>query len=261
MAHPLHNAFGIVEDNTYQTGSQAKGGNEMTSQDDQYPMSQLPAKKRNLQDMCRQADQLFFHMLFHTQQGECAMSSVTTPSTINGVNVEQLGASISAIQGEPGLAKFQFRAKNTWINGGHNRTTIKEFYGVGKEDTNRTEPFVLDADEPPVLLGEDQGANPVEFVLHALTACLTTSMVYHAAAQGIKIDSVESRLEGDLDLRGFLGLSKEVRPGYQNLRAHFTVKSDAPAEKLRELTKHSPVFDIVSNPVPVAISVNTERNN
>ena len=190
------------------------------------------------------------------------MSSVTTtPTTINGVNIEQLGANINAIQGEPGLAKFQFRATNTWINGGHNRTTIKEFYGVGKEDTTRTEPFVLDADEPPVLLGEDQGANPVEFVLHALASCLTTSMVYHAAARGIKIDSVESRLEGDLDLRGFLGLSKEVRPGYQNLRVHLSVKSDAPAETLRELTKHSPVFDIVSNPVPVVISVNKEETN
>lgn len=189
------------------------------------------------------------------------MPTITTHHNINGVNVEQLGASISAIQGEAGLARFQFRATNTWINGGHNRTTIKEFYGVGKEDDNRTEPFILDADEPPVLLGEDQGANPVEFVLHALAACLTTSMVYHAAAQGITIDSVESRLEGDLDLRGFLGLSQDIRPGYQNLRVHFTVKSDAPAERLQELTKYSPVYDIVSNPVPVAISVTTEKSN
>ena len=233
----------------------------MTSQDERDLNSQTPAEKQNLQDMCRQADQLFFHMLFHTQPGGCAMSSVATTSTINGVNVEQLGASIHTIQGEPGLAKFQFRATNNWVNGGHNRTTIKEFYGVGKEDTTRAEPFVLDADEPPVLLGEDQGANPVEFVLHALASCLTTSMVYHAAAQGIKIDSVESRLEGDLDLRGFLGLSKDVRPGYRNLRVQFTVKSDASAETLRELTKYSPVFDIVSNPVPVAISVHTIGTN
>jgi len=218
-------------------------------------------EKRNLQDMCRQADQLFFHMLFHPKQGGCAMSTVTTLSTINGVNVEQLGANITAIQGDTGLAKFQFRATNSWINGGHNRTTIKEFYGVGQEDTTRTEPFVLDADEPPVLLGEDHGANPVEFVLHALASCLTTSMVYHAAARGIKIESIESRLEGDLDLRGFLGLSKDVRPGYKNLRVQFTVKSDAPAETLQELTKHSPVFDIVTNPVPVAISVQTEGIN
>jgi len=186
------------------------------------------------------------------------MSTVTTPSTINGVNVEQLGANINAIQGDTGLAKFQFRATNSWINGGHNRTTIKEFYGVGQEDKTRTEPFVLDADEPPVLLGEDHGANPVEFVLHALASCLTTSMVYHAAARGIKIDSIQSRLEGDLDLRGFLGLSKDVRPGYENLRVQFTVKSDAPVGQLKELTKHSPVFDIISNPVPVDISVITK---
>jgi uncharacterized OsmC-like protein len=259
LAHPLQNGFGM-KDNTYHTGSQSSGGKKIENQTGHFK-SEPHAAKQNFRDMCRQADQLFFHILFHTQQGGCAMSSVITPSTINGVNVEQLGANISAIQDNTGLAKFQFRATNTWINGGHNRTMIKDFYGVGKEDTTRTEPFVFDADEPPVLLGEDQGANPVEFVLHALAACLTTSMVYHAAAQGIRIDSVESRLEGDLDLRGFLGLSQEVRPGYQNLRVHFTVKSDAPAEKLRELTKYSPVYDIVSNPVPVAISVNSEGNN
>jgi len=189
------------------------------------------------------------------------MSTVTVQHTVNGVNIKQLGANINAIQGDEGLAKFQFRATNSWINGGHNRTTIKEFYGVGQEDTTRTEPFVLDADEPPVLLGEDHGANPVEFVLHALASCLTTSMVYHAAARGIKIDAIESRLEGDLDLRGFLGLSKDVRPGYENLRVHFTVKSDAPAETLRELAQYSPVRDIITNPVPVAISLQTESTN
>jgi uncharacterized OsmC-like protein len=221
-------------------------------------ITQPSAETPNLQDICRQADQMFFHLLFHIQQGECPMSTITTSHTINGVNVDQLQDSINAIQGEPKLAKFQFRATNTWINGGHNRTTIKDFYGVGKEDTTRTKPFVFDADEPPVLLGENQGANPVEFVLHALAACLTTSMVYHAAAQGIKIDSVESRLEGDLDLRGSLDIDKDVRPGYQNLRVHFTVQSDAPAEQLQELTKYSPVFDIVSNPVPVDISVSTK---
>jgi uncharacterized OsmC-like protein len=233
----------------------------MTGQNENHSVLHFPAETQNIQDMCRQADLLFFHMLFSHQQGGCPMSTVTAEHSMNGVNLEKLDASVSAIQSEPGLAKFQFRARNTWINGGHNRTTIKEFYGVGKEDTTRTEPFVLDADEPPVLLGEDKGANPVEFVLHALAACLTTSMVYHAAARGIKIDSVESRLEGDLDLRGFLGLSKDVRPGYQNLRVHFTVKSDAPAESLQELMKHSPVFDIVSNAVPVAILVNLEGTN
>ena len=186
------------------------------------------------------------------------MQQVMEQKNVNGVNVEQLGSTIKAIQNKPDLAKFKFRATNKWIIGGHNQTTIKEFYGAGQEDTSRTEPFVLEADEPPVLLGEDNGANPVEFVLHALASCLTTSMVYHAAAQGIKIDEVESQYEGDLDLHGFLDLSRDVRKGYQNIRVNFKVKSDAPAEKLRELMKHSPVFDIVTNPVPVSISVDTK---
>ena len=185
------------------------------------------------------------------------MEQVIEQTTVNGVNIEKMGTTVQAIQGQPDLAKFKFRASNTWINGGHNQTTVKEFYGAGQEDTTRTEPFVLEADEPPVLLGEDHGANPAEFILHALASCLTTSMVYHAAANGIKIDEVQSDYEGDLDLHGFLGLSDQVRPGYQNIRVNFKVKSDAPAEKLRELMKRSPVFDVVTNPVPVAISVET----
>ena len=261
VAHPLQKGIGM-EDNTFQNRSGQSDSNDAVTRRQKSPAGSGDGNgTRTLEEMCRRADQLFFSTLFLNHQGGCAMSTTTIQHTVNGVNVEQLQDNITAIQGEPSLAKFQFRATNSWINGGHNRTTIKEFYGVGKEDTTRTEPFVLDADEPPVLLGEDQGANPVEFVLHALASCLTTSMVYHAAARGIKIDSVESRLEGDLDLRGFLGLSKDIRPGYQTLRVHFTVKSDAPAETLRELTKHSPVFDIVSNPVPVAISVNTEGTN
>ncbi len=114
---------------------------------------------------------------------------------------------------------------------------------------------MLDADEPPVLLGKDQGANPVEYVLHALAACLTTSLVYHAAARGIKVESVESRLEGDLDLRGFLGISDQVRKGYQSVQANVIIKSDASPEPLKELTKFSPVYDILSNPVPVSIHI------
>lgn len=176
---------------------------------------------------------------------------------LNGVNVTKMSSTIEAIKNQPGLAKFQFRARNTWDTGGHNRSVIKEFYGTGKEDVTRTEPFVLDADEPPVLLGEDRGANPVEFVLHALAACLTTSLVYHAAARGIHVENVESTLEGDLDLRGFLGLSDTVRRGYQNIRVDFKVKSDAPPEQLKDLCKFSPVFDIVSNSVPVSVNIQT----
>ena len=185
------------------------------------------------------------------------MEQVMEQTTVNGVDVGRMGETVQAIQGQPDLAKFKFRAANTWIDGGQNQTTVKEFYGAGQEDSSRTEPFVLRADEPPVLLGKDESANPAEYVLHALASCLTTSMVYHAAANGIKIDAVESEYEGEIDLHGFLGLSEHVRPGYQNIRVNFNVKTDAPAEKLRELMKRSPVFDVVTNPVPVSISVKT----
>jgi uncharacterized OsmC-like protein len=183
------------------------------------------------------------------------MSEATISGVINGVDVDRLGQTIQAIQQNPGLSQSQFRASNRWISGGHNRSTIKGFYGVGQEDTTRTKPFVLDADEPLVLLGKDQGANPVEYVLHALAACLTTSLVYHAAARGIRVESVESKLEGDLDVRGFLGLSDQVRKGYQGIRANFVVKSDASPKQLEELARFSPVYDIVSNPVPVSIQI------
>jgi uncharacterized OsmC-like protein len=178
---------------------------------------------------------------------------------INGVDVDQLFSTINAIKENPGLAKFEFRANNQWVNGGHNRTSIKDFYGAGQEDTTRKRTFVFDNDEPVALLGEDNGANPVEFVLHALAGCLTTSLVYHAAAQGIKIDAVESKFEGDLDLRGFLGLNEDVRNGYENIRVTFKIKADAPEEKLKELCelaqKRSPVFDIVTNRVPVNVQL------
>lgn len=186
------------------------------------------------------------------------MSQTTMNGVINGVDVDRLGATIQAIQQTPALAAFRFRAQNRWIDGGHNRSTIRSFYGAGQEDTIRTTPFVLDADEPPVLLGKDHGANPVEYVLHALAACLTTSLVYHAAARGIRIDSVESTLEGELDLQGFLGLSDQVRRGYKEIRVNFAITTDATAEQLKELTRFSPVHDIVSNPVPVSISIVTQ---
>lgn len=187
------------------------------------------------------------------------MPQTVINETINGVNTERMGATVQAVQQDPALATFRFRASNTWINGGHNRSMIKSFYGAGAEDTVRTKPFVVDAAEPPVLLGEDQAPNPVEYVLHALAACLTTSLVYHAAARGIRIESMESQLEGDLDLRGFLGLSDDVRKGFQEIRATFTVKSDATKEQLEKLAKFSPVYDTIANPVPVSISIKTER--
>jgi uncharacterized OsmC-like protein len=178
--------------------------------------------------------------------------------TINGVDLDRLSGTIDHISADPTLARFQFRARNQWIDGGHSRTTIKEFYGAGQEDTSRTEPFIVDADEPPVLLGENQAPNTVEYVLHALAACLSGTIVYHAAARGIALDGLEATIEGDVDLRGFLGLDESVRPGFENIRVAFKASGDFDNEQLAELaalTRYSPVRDIVSNPVPVAIDV------
>jgi uncharacterized OsmC-like protein len=177
---------------------------------------------------------------------------------VNGVSVTQLFGTINAITENPVISKFNFRAKGKWINGGHNQTTINDFDGACQTHT-RSQPFVFNKDEPPVLLGTDQGANPVEYALAALNGCLTTSLIYHAAAQGVKIDEVESTLSGDLDLQGFLGMSEKVRNGYEKIRVNFRVKSDAPREKIRELVdlaqKRSPVFDIVSHPTPIEVSL------
>jgi uncharacterized OsmC-like protein len=178
--------------------------------------------------------------------------------TINGVDVARLSGTIDHIGADPTLARFQFRARNHWLDGGHSRSTIKEFYGAGQEDTSRTEPFVLDSDEPPVLLGNNQAPNTPEYVLHALAACLTGTIVYHAAARGIAVDGLEATIEGDVDLRGFLGLDDSVRPGFENIHVAFKVAGDFDDDQLAELaslTRYSPVRDIVTNPVPVAIDV------
>jgi len=176
------------------------------------------------------------------------------PPTLNGVNVDQLFGNIDAIKNAPVLGKFKFRANNKWVNGGHNITTIKNFHGVQQEH-DHANPFELDADEPPLLLGKDIGPNPVEYALTALAACVTTALVYHAAAKGIRLNAVESRLEGDIDLRGFLGISDDVRRGYDNVRIYYKIDADVPNEQLEELiqmgTKYSPVFDTITNPVNV----------
>jgi uncharacterized OsmC-like protein len=174
---------------------------------------------------------------------------------INGVDIGTVESTVHAIQEKPDLAKSKFRARNTWISGGHNRSQINHYYGAGQEHS-RSKPFVLDADEPPILAGEDHGANPVEYLLHALAACMTTTMVYHAAIRGIRLDEVESNLEGDIDLRGFLGLSDEVRRGYQEIRVNFKVKTDAEnVERLKAFSKLSPVFDVVSNGTQVTVHI------
>jgi uncharacterized OsmC-like protein len=176
---------------------------------------------------------------------------------VNGVVVDDIINTINVIKATPSIAKFKFRIRNQWVDGGQNCSIADSFYGAGQEQS-RTEPFVLVADEPPVLLGKDSAANPVEHLLHALASCLTTSMVYHAAARGIRIEEVESSLEGDLDLQGFLKLDKNVRNGYQGIRVRFKIKADAPDEQLQEIgqlgPEHSPVFDSLTKGVPVSVT-------
>ena len=186
----------------------------------------------------------------------------TTAETIrNGVDTAQLYGTLDAIKAEPSIATFRFRASNRWIDGAHNRSTIRDFYAANQEDTSRAEAFVLDAGEPAILLGTDTGPNPAEYLLHALAACLTTSLVYVAAARGVHLTEVESTLEGDMDVRGALGLDDEYRNGFEQIRVAFRVKGDAPEEKLREVVERaqvrSAVFDMVSNGVAVSVDVAT----
>ena len=186
------------------------------------------------------------------------MSQQTTQEkVINGVDVPQLFENIEAIKQSPDLGNFKFKLDNQWIICGHNRSSIQNFYGVG-EDQLRREPFVLDADEPPVLLGTDKGPNPVEYLLEALVSCVTSSLVYHAAARGIQLEEVQSHVEGDLDLRGFLGIDDTVPKGYQNIRMTFKVRADVPDEQLEEVLQLGPTFSPVFNTLTNGVRVDVE---
>jgi uncharacterized OsmC-like protein len=184
----------------------------------------------------------------------------TVADTIrNGVDTEKLYATLDLLKQQPELGRFQFRATNRWVDGPHNRSTIKGFYGAGAEDTTRGEAFAIDAGEPAVLLGTDTGANPGEALLHALAACLTTSIVYVAAARKVDLTSVESTLTGDMDVRGALGVSEDPRNGFERVTVSFRVTGNAPEAKLREVVERarqrSAVYDMVTNGVPVAVDV------
>jgi len=179
----------------------------------------------------------------------------------NGVDTDQLFGTLDVVKSDPTIARFQFRVRNRWIDGAHNRSTIRDFYAANQEDMSRKDEFVLDAGEPAILLGTDTGPNPAEYLLHALAACLTTSLVYVAAARGVRLTEVESTLEGDMDVQGALGLSDEPRNGFEGIHATFRVKGDAPPEKLREVVERarqrSAVYDMIANGVPVTLEVET----
>ena len=184
-------------------------------------------------------------------------TSTATINVVNGVDVPALFQTIEAVKTDPTVASFNFRIRNQWVDGGYNRSQVTDFHGAN-QDLRHAAPFTLEADEPAILLGADRGANPVEHLLHALAACVTTSMVYHAAARGIAIEEVESTVEGDIDLRGLLNISEDVRNGYQGIRMNFRIKADVSDDELQELCqlgpRFSPVFDSITAGVPVAVT-------
>lgn len=180
------------------------------------------------------------------------------PMPLNGVDTPALFATINVVKAQPDLAKFCFRATNRWVKGTNSRSRIESFSGAGGEHTHKRE-FVFDADHPAVLVGADEGPLPVEFLLVALASCLTSGIGNIAAARGVQLSEVQSTVEGDMDARGILGLSDDVRNGYQRIRVNFSIRGDAPPDKLRQIVEQSrarsAVFDVVTNGTPVEVSV------
>src|SRR5262245_46237995 len=185
--------------------------------------------------------------------------STLTKKSVNGVDVEGLFKSIDAIKAMPNLGIFRFTLNNQWIDAGLNRSSIQNFYGTGQEHTSRKQPFILDSDEPAVLLGKDKGPSPVEYLLHAVAACVTSSIVYHAAARGIELKSIESRLDGEIDVRGFLGLDDNVPRGYKKITMKFKIEADIPTAQLEEIVNigktHSPVYNTLTRGVQVDVQL------
>ena len=178
-------------------------------------------------------------------------------TTVNGFDPEAIGNTVMAIQGNPDIAKFELRATNTWMGGAHNRSFVQGFYGACQEDTSRTEPFVYDHDEPPILLGNNIGANPGEVLLYGLLSCMTTAMVLLAAARGIEIGAISSRIEGDVDLKGFLGLDANVKKEFTRINVTFDIEgvNEDTKKELIALAKQSPVYNSLINPMDVKVNL------
>lgn len=185
------------------------------------------------------------------------MTNRENPVRTNGLDMEALVSTVAAIKQDPSLGQFEFRATNRWVDGGENRSRIKEFYGAGSEDESRTEAFEFTNGEPPVLLGANEGANPVEYLLHALAGCVTTTTVLHAAARGIQIERLSTELVGTIDVQGLLALDDSVPVGYEQIRIKMDIQADCSDEELNELVAfaqdHSPVCNTICRPVPVTL--------
>ncbi|MCE5319127.1 MAG: OsmC family protein [Parachlamydia sp.] len=174
--------------------------------------------------------------------------------TINGIDTGAFEETCTMIKSKSEMGKARFRVNNKWNSGGNNNSAVQGYYAAGQE-LKHASSLHYTADEPPLLLGTDKGANPVEYLLTALSSCMTSAMVYHAAARGYKIESMDSHFEGELDMRGFLGLSKDVPMGYQKIVAEFKVKSDAPEKELVDMYHYSPVYSMVSPAVPIEVKI------
>jgi uncharacterized OsmC-like protein len=183
--------------------------------------------------------------------------TLAEPATINGVDVMALGQVVEAIKGNPEVAKFNFRASNRWLGGDRTRSTIKTFTGALQEHRTHSPGFTVESGEPPVLLGQDKAPNPGEWLLHTLAACITTTIAYHAAARGIEVTQIESDVDGDIDLRGFLGLSAEVPKGYSALRVRMRVRTAADRETMVGLAGMSAMLEMVSRAAPVDLRIET----
>ena len=189
------------------------------------------------------------------------MSVTTENPRRNGVDTATLFATIDAVKGQNEIAKFSFRAENEWLSGTHSRSRYSGFYGATQEMQHEHE-TVVDADHPVVLVGRDAAPTPVEYLLHAIAACLTAGIANVAAARGVELTSVSSTVEGPIDLLGILGLSDgSVRNGYEQVKVTFHIEGDADDETLRGIVeqsrRRSAVYDALTNPTPVVIDVVT----
>jgi uncharacterized OsmC-like protein len=185
------------------------------------------------------------------------MTTTTSAPIRNGIDTAQVYGTLDVLKAQPEAARFEFRVGNRWLDGTHSRSTIHGFWGAGAEDASRTEPFVVDASEPPVLFGHNEAPNPAEYLLHALAGCLTLTIVNVAAARKVELYEVEATLTGMLDARGAAGIDDSYRNGFEGIEVSYTIRGDAPPEKLREIVdralSRSVVYDMVTNGVPVVV--------
>jgi uncharacterized OsmC-like protein len=186
------------------------------------------------------------------------LTSFSATAFKNGIDTTVLAVTVDVVRTAPDTGRFRFRAGTEWVDGTHSRSTVRDYHGVG-QNRSRERAFTVDSDHPLLLVGRDNGPTPVEYVLHALTSCLTAGIVLAAAQRGVRLTDVRSTVVGDLDLNGMLGLDPGVRKGFGGIGVHITVDGDAPPEVLAEIVEHarthSAVFDIVTNPVPVTVDV------